>query len=85
MDERRYVPRVRVARNVKIIVAAESPLVEGTLHDLTASGARLSVARPGTLPDRFDLTFDHGRSCRPCRVVWRTVNQVGVAFENPLG
>ena len=84
MDERRYVSRVRVARDAKIIVGAEIPLVDCTLHDLTATGAHLSSAGPERLPDCFELTFDHGRSRRPCRVVWRSSNDVGVAFESPV-
>ncbi len=81
MDERRYVARMRVERSVKIILDAEEPLIDCTLLDLTASGARLSVDRLEPLPDFFELTFDHGRSRRPCRVVWRTAHAVGVHFE----
>jgi hypothetical protein len=35
------------------------------------------------VPDTFDLTFDQGRSCRPCRVKWRSGDQLGVSFEKP--
>jgi hypothetical protein len=32
------------------------------------------------VPETFDLTFEHGRTRRLCRVVWRTNNKLGVAF-----
>lgn len=85
MDERRNVGRMRVTRAAKIIVAAETPLVPCELLDLTASGARLSFAEAGAIPDNFELTLDQGRSRRPCRVVWRTGSDVGVAFERGTG
>jgi hypothetical protein len=33
------------------------------------------------VPDTFELTFDRGRSSRPCRVKWRSGDQLGVSFE----
>jgi hypothetical protein len=33
------------------------------------------------VPDTIELTFDHGRSCRPCRVKWRSGDELGVSFE----
>ena len=84
MLERRYVSRVRVARSAKIIVAAEAPLVPCALHDLTAQGARLSLKGAKDLPECFELTFDHGRSRRACRVVWRIGDDLGVAFETSM-
>jgi len=32
------------------------------------------------VPDTFDLTFEHGRTRRACRVAWRTADMLGVAF-----
>jgi hypothetical protein len=34
------------------------------------------------VPETFDLTFEHGRTRRWCRVVWRTNNKLGVAFAS---
>ncbi len=83
MDERRYVSRVRIKRDAKLIVGPDMPLVSCTVHDLTASGACLSIASTDPLPPTFELTFEHGRSRRPCRVVWRSATRVGVAFGKP--
>jgi hypothetical protein len=81
MLERRLLPRIRVLRHVKLIVGADAPLVPCTVHDLTAAGARLALACTEALPDLFELTFDHGRSRRSCRVVWRGPAEIGVAFD----
>jgi hypothetical protein len=86
MQDRRVVRRTRVQRNAKIIVNSRpsngrSSVIHCTLQDLTSHGAQLTLASTFRLPDTFELTFEHGRSRRPCRVVWRTANRFGVAFE----
>jgi hypothetical protein len=88
LPDRRAVRRTRVRRNAKIIVHGRtsngrSSVIHCTLQDLTSHGAQLTVASTFQLPDTFELTFEHGRSRRPCRVVWRTANRFGVAFESP--
>jgi hypothetical protein len=81
MEKRRAKQRSRVSRDAKIILGHASPIISCTLHDLTNSGACLSLTGTEVLPETFELTFDHGRSCRPCRVRWRIDNKLGVAFE----
>jgi hypothetical protein len=41
----------------------------------------LRLASTSGVPETFDLTFEHGRTRRSCRVVWRTAETLGVAFE----
>ncbi len=81
MDERRAVQRTVVLRNAKIILGPRSSIVSCTLKDLTSHGACLSVASTYLLPDTFELTFEHGRSRRACRVMWRTHDKLGVSFD----
>ena len=81
MDDRRNVQRTRVARSAKIIVPRNSPIIHCTVQNLTSGGACLTLANTYGLPETFELTFEHGRTRRPCRVVWRTNEQVGVTFE----
>jgi hypothetical protein len=88
MDDRRTVQRTRVQRNAKIIVNSRpsngrSHVIHCTLKDLTSQGAQLSLASTFRIPDTFELTFEHGRLRRPCRVMWRTANRFGVAFGDP--
>jgi len=80
-DDRRSNKRTRVLRGAKIIVPRRSPMIHCTVQNLTGGGACLKLANTFGVPETFDLTFEHGRTRRPCRVVWRTNDELGVAFE----
>ena len=82
MDERRSVTRTRIRHNAEIVVERRTAeTLQCTLHNVTSTGACLTLASTYRVPDTFDLTFDHGRSRRPCRVKWRTDDRLGVSFE----
>jgi PilZ domain len=84
MNERRDVGRTRIRRNAEIVIARRGAgKTQCTVHDLTSSGACLTLASTHQVPDTFELTFDKGRSRRPCRVKWRTGDRLGVSFEKP--
>ena len=78
--ERRLLKRTRVSRNAKIIVPLRWPVIFCTVENITGAGACLKLASTFGVPDTFDLTFEHGRTRRWCRVVWRTDDKLGVAF-----
>jgi hypothetical protein len=81
MDDRRNVTRTRILRGAKIIVPRRSPVIHCTVQNITSGGACLKLANTYGVPQTFELTFEHGRTRRACRVVWRTNNELGVAFE----
>jgi PilZ domain len=81
-SERRNVQRTKVLRNAKIIVAARTSIVHCTVQNITSGGACLKLASTHGLPQTFELTFECGRTRRACRVVWRTRDRLGVAFED---
>jgi len=80
-NDRRNVQRTRVSRNAKIILPRDTSLVHCTVQNLTSGGARLKLANTYGIPQTFELTFEHGRTRRLCRVVWRTNDCLGVSFE----
>ncbi len=80
-DDRRTVGRTRVLRSAKIIVSRRSSVIHCTVQNITSGGACLRLAHTFGLPETFELTFEHGRTRRSCRVVWRTTDQLGVVFE----
>ena len=83
MNERRGVGRTRIRHNAEIVVARRgAEKLQCTLHDLTSTGACLTLVTTHQVPDTFELTFDKGRSRRPCRVKWRTGNRLGVSFKS---
>lgn len=79
--DRRDVARTKVLRNAKIIVPARSSVIHCTVQNITSGGACLKLANTYGMPENFDLTFEHGRTRRGCRVIWRTADLLGVAFE----
>jgi hypothetical protein len=81
-EDRRNVGRTRVLRNAKIIVPRRTSMIHCTVQNLTGGGACLKLANTYGLPESFDLTFEHGRTRRACRVVWRTGDLLGVAFAD---
>jgi hypothetical protein len=84
MNERRDVARTRIRHNAEIVVVRRGvEKMPCTLQDLTSTGACLTLASTREVPDTFELTFDRGRSHRPCRVKWRNGDKLGVSFEKP--
>ncbi len=84
MNDRRDVARTRVRRNAEIVIIRRGATkVQCTLQDLTSTGACLTLASTYQVPDTFELTFDRGRSRRPCWVKWRTADRLGVSFAKP--
>ena len=79
--ERRDVTRTRVSRSAKIILPRRAPMIHCTVQNITSGGACLKLANTYGLPETFELTFEQGRTRRACRVVWRTNDELGVAFE----
>jgi hypothetical protein len=80
-DERRDRTRTRISRSAKIIVPRRSSVIHCTVQNITGGGACLKLANTSGVPETFDLTFEHGRTRRFCRVVWRTNDELGVTFE----
>jgi hypothetical protein len=82
MEERRAVVRTRVRRNAELVIDQRTvERVPCTLRDLTSVGACIALASTDRVPDTFELTLDHGRSLRLCRVRWRADDRLGVSFE----
>ena len=79
-QDRRNVKRTRILRSAKLILEHRSSVIHCTVQNITSRGACLKLANTYGLPDAFELTFEHGRTRRACRVAWRTDDQVGVAF-----
>jgi hypothetical protein len=80
--DRRNVGRTKVLRNAKIIAELRSPVIHCTVQNITSSGACLKIANTYGVPETFELTFEHGRTRRLCRVVWRTKDELGVSFQD---
>ena len=63
-----------------IDIGDDSPPRNCMICDVSQQGARIAVVRQNDIPDEFRLMLGGGGAHRRCRVVWRTEQQVGVAF-----
>jgi hypothetical protein len=51
------------------------------VRDLSSSRAKLTIEDPNTLPAKLRLAFSRdARTGRPCEVVWRRGQTVGIKF-----
>ena len=80
MQERRRSARSRVVKSAKLVLGASS-VIDCVVRNLTNVGARVEISYTTDLPESLQLTFDGGRSYRPCRIIWRTINETGVKFS----
>jgi hypothetical protein len=79
MPERRKYARFLALKNVKLIVG-NSSIINCVVRNLTSAGARLIISNAANLPEKLAITFDRGQTARQCRIVWRTMNEMGVSF-----
>jgi hypothetical protein len=69
-DERRASPRQRRLNGAKIVFNNNSSVIDCIVRDLSPHGARLVVASPVGIPERFDLRIDRNGMCHPAKVTW---------------
>jgi hypothetical protein len=81
MQDKRWVQRTRTLKGAKIILNNNSSVFDCTVVNLTNVGACVNVPSSVGIPNSFALSFDRVRSSRPCRVIWRTENKLGVSFD----
>lgn len=80
MQERRETTRSRVLKGAKVILGTSS-VIDCVVHNLTDGGAHIEILNAVALPEAVDVTFDGDHhTFRPCRLIWRTLNETGVQF-----
>ena len=77
VDERRVV--LRHAVTTPATIEFNRKAIACTVHDVSATGAQVSLSGRPRLPKRFALMT--AGSALPCRPVWRRGTQIGIAFE----
>jgi hypothetical protein len=83
MLERRRVPRTKVFKGARVLFAGSSTIT-CLVRNLSNHGACLNLPNTADLPAEFDLSFDTGHTLRKCWVVWKSLTNVGVSFEQPM-
>ena len=79
MTNKRNAPRQRVLKAGTIAFGGAG--IDCTVRNLSETGAALQVASVVGIPTDFSLVIQSDNFNRKCRVVWRKLNWIGVAFE----
>ena len=81
-EDQRASPRRRVFKRVKAVFNASQSVIDCVMRDISEGGARLSCVQAAGLPAQFGLVFLAEHEMRDVRVVWRKLDEVGVAFTS---
>jgi hypothetical protein len=76
-EEHRIANRHRVLKGGRIHFGGGS--IDCTVRNISETGAALDVPSPLGIPTEFTLETDGAH--RPCRVVWRKENRIGITFD----
>ena len=79
--ERRGAIRLHTLGGGRISFHYLSASINCVIRDLSETGACLVVESPVGMPETFELCFNDEDAYRKCRVIWRSTNMLGVAFE----
>ncbi|MFZ1064298.1 MAG: PilZ domain-containing protein [Pseudolabrys sp.] len=79
MKERRAARRKPLMMTGVIILSERAPRIQCKVIDLSEIGAGLEVPTRIDIPEKFDLVVEGIR--RRCRLVRRSGNKIGAAFE----
>lgn len=79
-SENRNTQRRTTLKGGRIVFNAGRSTITATVRNLSSKGAKLQVSSVVGIPETFDLILDGGAR-QPCRVVWRTLKELGVAFR----
>ena len=72
--------RRKTLKGARIVFNAGRSTINATVRNVSSRGAKLQVTSVVGIPDTFDLLLD-GHARQPCRVVWRTLKELGVEFR----
>lgn len=81
MQDRRKAVRERTFFGGDIAFNHRSSTMTCVVRNFTAQGAMLGFNNTATVPDKFDLVIGCKQRSFRARMVWRRVNEAGVAFE----
>jgi PilZ domain len=78
--DKRRAPRFRALLNASIVTRKGLPL-NCTVNQLSATGARLSIATTIALPKEFEIAIPQKNIACYARLVWRKGDQAGIDFS----
>jgi hypothetical protein len=82
-QEGRVDRRMRTLKGGRIVYNGGFAVADCTVRNISEGGALLETVQILGIPTEFVLYINPDRDGRPCRVVWRNGNRIGVAFTGP--
>lgn len=79
-NDNRNAQRRKTLKGARIVFNGGRSTIDATVRNVSSKGAKLQVTSVVGIPDTFDLLLD-GQARQPCRVVWRTLKELGVEFR----
>jgi PilZ domain len=79
--ERRLSPRRNTRIEAKIAFDGGRSVRSCVIRNVSETGARLELSSVSGVPETFDLLIA-GHAPQPCRVVWRALREMGVAYRS---
>ena len=80
-DERRGAPRQRVLKGAKIVYGNFMFVLDCTVRDISATGARLRLPNETPVPSNFHVFIKENQTICAAHLVWRDGKDMGVAFD----
>lgn len=80
-EERRGAPRQRVLKGAKIVYGNYMFVIDCTIRDMSASGARLRLPDASPVPANFHLFVKDNQTICAAHLVWRDGRDMGIAFD----
>jgi hypothetical protein len=80
--ERRSKGRTVINRGALIFFVGNEAVHSCCVCDVTNDGAGIRLNGINIVPSDFGVSFDHFRTMRRCRMVWRDGDFLGAAFES---
>ncbi len=82
-NDKRKAERRNMRHRALVVGPDNAPVADCMISDVSATGAQLNLTASVELPDQFDLILAKGGAVRrPCTVIWRDANHVGVRFRD---
>jgi PilZ domain len=80
MNEHRNAPRHRVLKAATIEFGGGA--IDCVVRNMSDKGAALEVSSPVGIPERFRLVIPQDHVSKPCLVMWRKQQRIGVSFAS---
>jgi hypothetical protein len=81
MDERRTVPRMRSYLGAHLVFDHRRSVLGCVVRNISATGAKVQFPDTVCLPTRLHIEITQPAATYSAEVVWRTENEIGLAFQ----